>query len=367
VDFSQVRVHTGSDAKQVNRDVGAQAFTHGSDIYYGAESSPADLELTAHELTHVVQQSGGTVQRKLSRNPQFSASPADNLLQRVPDSVKGGVKDARVLTPPDLIQSHIATDIDISVSGVSWRWVWRSEWNIYDASDDVKDSDSSLKYPDYTLKPATVKKGTPSDGKGNPWTARFEVTKTGYPFGGDDPDNFPWGESHFHVYASPIADAKFDKKQEVGNQVVNIAQIEVGEGGTGEYSITASGSETRTDSSSVTVTNTAKSSRETEASLSVKPLEYPGVEGGLKGKVGFEASRSIAKMNSETISQTQTLTQVLTEKNLAPGTHTFYLRPLFLVLSGSADLLSHNKGVVSGKAAETGSVRIWKGYALEKK
>ena len=51
VDFSHVRVHTGSDAIQMNRDVGAQAFTHASDIYFGESRSPSDLELTAHELT----------------------------------------------------------------------------------------------------------------------------------------------------------------------------------------------------------------------------------------------------------------------------------------------------------------------------
>ena len=59
MDFSQVRTHTGSDAIQMNRDVGANAFTHGIDIYYGGGRSPGDLELTAHELTHVVQQTGG--------------------------------------------------------------------------------------------------------------------------------------------------------------------------------------------------------------------------------------------------------------------------------------------------------------------
>lgn len=64
VDFSHVRVHTGSDAIQMNRDVGAQAFTHGSDIYYGAGSSPSNQELTAHELTHVVQQNGGPLKTK---------------------------------------------------------------------------------------------------------------------------------------------------------------------------------------------------------------------------------------------------------------------------------------------------------------
>jgi hypothetical protein len=39
IDLSHVRVHTGSDAIQMNRDVGAQAFTHGSDIYFGPEPS----------------------------------------------------------------------------------------------------------------------------------------------------------------------------------------------------------------------------------------------------------------------------------------------------------------------------------------
>jgi hypothetical protein len=57
-DFSSVRVHTGSEAVQMNRELGAQAFTHGSDVYFGAGKSPGNNELTAHELTHVVQQTG---------------------------------------------------------------------------------------------------------------------------------------------------------------------------------------------------------------------------------------------------------------------------------------------------------------------
>jgi len=56
-DFSRIRVHTGSDAVEMNRDVGARAFTHGSDIYFGAGHRPANSELTAHELAHAVQQS----------------------------------------------------------------------------------------------------------------------------------------------------------------------------------------------------------------------------------------------------------------------------------------------------------------------
>lgn len=55
-EFSGVRVHTDSNAVQMNKELGAQAFAHGSDIYYGAGKSPGKDELTAHELTHTVQQ-----------------------------------------------------------------------------------------------------------------------------------------------------------------------------------------------------------------------------------------------------------------------------------------------------------------------
>ncbi|MDX2228498.1 MAG: DUF4157 domain-containing protein [Leptolyngbyaceae cyanobacterium bins.349] len=57
-DFSQVRVHTDTEAVQMNQDLSAQAFTHGQDIYFGAGKAPNNDALTAHELTHVIQQNG---------------------------------------------------------------------------------------------------------------------------------------------------------------------------------------------------------------------------------------------------------------------------------------------------------------------
>ena len=67
-DFGAVRVHTGADAVQLNRDVQAQAFTHGSHVYFGAgkyaPESHAGARLLAHELTHVVQQGAAGVSRK---------------------------------------------------------------------------------------------------------------------------------------------------------------------------------------------------------------------------------------------------------------------------------------------------------------
>jgi hypothetical protein len=70
-DFRDVRVHTGGEAAQLNRSIGARAFTQGNDVYFGAgEYSPetdSGQHLLAHELTHTVQQSG-PVNRRIQRN-----------------------------------------------------------------------------------------------------------------------------------------------------------------------------------------------------------------------------------------------------------------------------------------------------------
>lgn len=78
-DFSQVRVHTGSQAAHMSASIGARAFTHGSDIYFNEGEYQPGTEsgdhLIAHELTHTVQQgavSAGTVSRKPSPNVQAS-------------------------------------------------------------------------------------------------------------------------------------------------------------------------------------------------------------------------------------------------------------------------------------------------------
>lgn len=61
-DFSGVRVHADAKSDELNQSVQAKAFTTESDIFFrqGAyePSSVGGQELLAHELTHVVQQSG---------------------------------------------------------------------------------------------------------------------------------------------------------------------------------------------------------------------------------------------------------------------------------------------------------------------
>jgi hypothetical protein len=74
VRFGGVRVHTGGDADRLASDIDALAFTHGRHIFFSAGAyapgTAAGDRLLAHELTHVVQQSGGI------------SAPAPNVVQR---------------------------------------------------------------------------------------------------------------------------------------------------------------------------------------------------------------------------------------------------------------------------------------------
>jgi hypothetical protein len=90
-DFSGVTVHTDSTADNLSRQIGAKAFTTGSDVFFQAGAyNPATSEgqhLISHELTHVVQQgaSAPSLQGKMSvndPNDQYEAE-ADSVADMV--------------------------------------------------------------------------------------------------------------------------------------------------------------------------------------------------------------------------------------------------------------------------------------------
>lgn len=92
-DFGGVRVHTGDSASQLNHDIQAKAFTHGSNIYFnqGAYSpgSNSGKELLAHELTHVVQQ-GAAVQRTATESaPTIQRKPQGVIQRSLGSWIKG--------------------------------------------------------------------------------------------------------------------------------------------------------------------------------------------------------------------------------------------------------------------------------------
>ena len=79
VDLGGVRVHADSKAAELSRSLGAEAFTVGSDVFFGegkfSAGSSSGMGLLAHELTHVVQQGGSSMRRVDPNAVALSRSP----------------------------------------------------------------------------------------------------------------------------------------------------------------------------------------------------------------------------------------------------------------------------------------------------
>lgn len=97
-DFQGVRIHTNQQAIQMNQELGAQAFTHGKDVYFNSgKYQPESTEgkrLLAHELTHVVQQGSKTYPRvqtfrRTSVRAVRSLTMEDWSSNRIPNSWSG--------------------------------------------------------------------------------------------------------------------------------------------------------------------------------------------------------------------------------------------------------------------------------------
>ena len=79
-DFGGVRVHQDRTSDSLNQTLQARAFTTGQDIFFrqGAyqPGTSSGRELIAHELTHVVQQNGDRVEKKVQTKMSVS-QPGD--------------------------------------------------------------------------------------------------------------------------------------------------------------------------------------------------------------------------------------------------------------------------------------------------
>ena len=94
-DFSSVRVHTGGEAVQMSRELGAQAFTHERDIFFGAGKSPGNNEWTANELTHVVQQGREQIAlniKEIAQSKQFTNEKEINPQVELSNNKGGGTE-----------------------------------------------------------------------------------------------------------------------------------------------------------------------------------------------------------------------------------------------------------------------------------
>ncbi len=107
-DFSNVKIHTNSEAENMSSDIGAQAFTNGNDVYFNKgkynPNSKEGKHLLAHELTHTIQQgasgkANGSVQKKA-----VNASHPEDLQAENP-AFKGDYKLEKTNDGEGLIQT----------------------------------------------------------------------------------------------------------------------------------------------------------------------------------------------------------------------------------------------------------------------
>jgi len=116
--LKQVRIHHGSEADTLNRELGSLAFARGEDIFFRrgafAPGTSGGLWLLAHELAHVLQQRGSCSSRVA---PRWAAA-----LEREASVAAGAVlKGQRVVVPPrDGCPSIQPWNVDMHLVAVYW-------------------------------------------------------------------------------------------------------------------------------------------------------------------------------------------------------------------------------------------------------
>lgn len=136
IGFSDVNIHTGPEALEMNKALGAQAFTHGKDIYFNTgKYRPDSIEgkhLLAHELTHVVQQGGGNekIQKRPSapsyKGTKGSYSESEIQLPKLKEVFLMDFWAYRFIYPEQTISVSIS---DPTINHLSWEF--------YDPSDNM--------------------------------------------------------------------------------------------------------------------------------------------------------------------------------------------------------------------------------------
>jgi hypothetical protein len=141
-DFSDVRIHTGTSAENLNQDLSARAFTYGTDIYFNANEFSPDSQqgrhLLAHELTHVVQQNPG-LKRKPSEGPQ--ASTGDKKVQAAawtfaPSARTGGSRPSGTQIHKDVLplfaEKNPEIFVEVKIPGANRKDADTGKWGVAD-------------------------------------------------------------------------------------------------------------------------------------------------------------------------------------------------------------------------------------------
>lgn len=405
-DLSSVRVHTGAEAAQSAQAINARAYTSGQSIVFGpGEYAPASASgrwLLAHELTHTIQQSqgsasggslrvgpaGGALEAEAdtfanqvcaasrpdhalssgpeAAGPQVSRAIAGNTIQRLPAPPSGstyrfcgfGINSY----VPDFVQSHFTGTRNIDYdTGCAWVQAnaWSSLWELYDASDSKINSDRETPFGSYDLTGANISTGSPGDDSAS-WSLWYQIDHS-QPWLTDDPDAFPHDYKTFKVYQNPVRNPNVSLAEETGPVVWQDNFTPAEDGATLQYAFNATATRSTTDSQTTTTSGTVSGGQSSSIGF-----EFEGLTAGFSRNLNFSATQSISRTHSVSVTDSQSISRTYTQSNLRGGvTYRVQMRPLYHLLNGSIDVISHRNGVVSGTGSTVnGAIRVLKGMDL---
>lgn len=153
-DFNNVKIHNDSNAVQMNKELGSQAFASGNDIYFNEgkynPNSKDGKHLLAHELTHTVQQGASAVQPKMIQKtatapntPSPAANTGESISLQTP-----------TFTPSETVASQIESagsrGADVNVTFGQWASgvikVKKNRDNTYNTKDSRQSINLNISY-----------------------------------------------------------------------------------------------------------------------------------------------------------------------------------------------------------------------------
>lgn len=159
-DFSAVRIHQDTSATSMNKSLSSHAFTYGSDIYFNSgkfdPSGKDGQHLLAHELTHVVQQTGAqTPATPNNTNPGPAPTPQTPAPQ-APSIQKDSAADPKQKIKDETDKNNITLD-DADLQFLQQNYpdgilISKEKFIINMTSSTYN---SVLKYPGFLVRPAT--------------------------------------------------------------------------------------------------------------------------------------------------------------------------------------------------------------------
>ena len=123
-DFSNVKIHTGNEAVQMSRELNAQAFMVGNDVYFNEgkyrPNSDSGKHLLAHELTHAVQQSKTRLSRQIQRYPwPYRLKQWHQVNENISETISGAPAPYTAWNGTFSWNSNFAISLN-AMTGIAW-------------------------------------------------------------------------------------------------------------------------------------------------------------------------------------------------------------------------------------------------------